>query len=143
VAIDLSAEVKSGVTSGVELKLWIRIEVARCWFPAGARCLCGEQRPLALVRRPSEVICYECDARRRGLSGLEDHHLGGAVSPFDPIRIRANDHRVLSVIQDVVWRERWNSGSVLAVIADVCAALLLLVVLPVLLVATSPEVSCS
>ena len=82
--------------------IWNR---ARMRLPLGASCeRCAAWNPLVLIEsQPS--LCYRCELKARGLSGHEDHHIGGRPSPFPPVPIDANLHRILSVFQEV-WRQR-------------------------------------
>jgi hypothetical protein len=101
----------------IELALASRLDARRRLFPPGAACSCGVSNPLVLVLGRRPVVCMECEARGRGLSGLEEHHLGGRPSGAS-VWIGANLHELLSVLQDVTWRGRFAPGSLEADLID-------------------------
>jgi hypothetical protein len=105
----------------------ILIELELLWdrrsrlFPAGAVCGCGEARAFLFVAGSRPFRCYGCDRTLHGLDTWEDHHLGGQGSPFEPVPIPANLHRILSDLQAVGWRGCHTSGSEFAVSFDIAA----------------------
>jgi hypothetical protein len=68
-------------------------------FPEDARCAeCGEADTRALIAGKSQ--CYRCDARARGQSPTEQHHLAGRrISTAGTLSVSANEHRILSDLQ--------------------------------------------
>jgi hypothetical protein len=66
-----------------------------------------------LVLGRARPICYECDARRRGLSGIGLHHIGG--SGGIPVWLPANHHRLHELYQDVIERLGLDPGTRLVV----------------------------
>src|SRR5271166_4707927 len=59
----------------------------------GAKCQCGESRPLALIPRSDPTICAGCDRRQRGRRKTDDHHIFGEANGPLTIRVPVNDHR--------------------------------------------------
>lgn len=82
-------------------------------LPYSASCVrCGETNLLALL--PRKVIrCYEC-----AVAAWENHHLGGRFEGALVVRVPGNQHRLLSVLQDIGWRESHEPGSAYAVAFD-------------------------
>jgi hypothetical protein len=69
-----------------------------------AECACGEAHPSALVEMDGEIICGNCEARRRdrpeagcGFCGqrapFENHHPNRDANPDDTINACINCHR--------------------------------------------------
>jgi hypothetical protein len=61
--------------------------------------MCGESDPAALTRRPPNILCYECQAKKAkklGRSSIEQHHPAGRNNDSFTVPIPANDHRILS-----------------------------------------------
>ncbi|MGH7239427.1 MAG: hypothetical protein ACREHG_05085 [Candidatus Saccharimonadales bacterium] len=65
----------------------------------GARCACGETDRRALMIESEPLTCYQCAAKRDGKSGVERHHVAGRHNSPVTIAIPANDHRILSDLQ--------------------------------------------
>jgi hypothetical protein len=87
-------------------------------LPPNAACAdCQIAVPMVLQYRAGEVLCHECALERRGLSRYEEHHVGGRPSEL-LITVPANLHRLLSVWQELTWREVFMSGSGGAVLVD-------------------------
>lgn len=60
----------------------------------GARCACGEDRPLALIAGSNPVICAKCQRQRKGHTVMDDHHpFGKANDPKTTTPVPVNDHR--------------------------------------------------
>jgi hypothetical protein len=60
----------------------------------GARCACGEIRPLALIPGSNPVICAKCQRQKRGHSIMDNHHpFGKANDAKTIIPAPVNDHR--------------------------------------------------
>ena len=79
-------------------------------FEPDASCVgCGTTDTWLLVLGRSRPICYGCDAKRRGLSGFELHHIGGCEGI--PVRLSANRHRQHELYQDVVEQLGLDAGS--------------------------------
>jgi hypothetical protein len=58
----------------------------------GARCGCGESRPEALIRKDNQVICMECNRKKKGMKTTDKHHVAGAANSPVTITLPANDH---------------------------------------------------
>jgi hypothetical protein len=66
----------------------------------GARCACGEDRPLALIPGSVPPICAECQRRAEGRTIYDQHHPAGKSNHDFTIPIPVNDHRAeLSELQ--------------------------------------------
>src|SRR3954468_19656611 len=61
---------------------------------------CGEADLRCLTRRESGVWCYACQRLAAGALPLEKHHLAGQHNLPDTTLIYANDHRILSDMQN-------------------------------------------
>jgi len=59
----------------------------------GAKCKCGESRPLALIPGSVPTICAGCDRRKRGRRKSDDHHIVGKANGPLTMRMPVNDHR--------------------------------------------------
>lgn len=89
-------------------------------LPPDAACsTCGDADPFFLILSRRPILCATCAARARGRSGFEWHHLGGRPSPFPPVLVTINEHRLLTLAQEVSWRGVVEPGTGLAVFADV------------------------
>ncbi len=86
---------KAGVTSAVVARLRRESRTpgndARC-----ARC--GYDRSDALVFS-DPILCAACDARERGVSDIERHHVAGRANSSCTIALDANAHREITVLQ--------------------------------------------
>lgn len=58
--------------------------------------VCGEDRPIALLRRGRRILCYECDSEERGRPTRELHHPFGRHNSSTTVLIGGNDHRDLT-----------------------------------------------
>ncbi len=59
----------------------------------GAACVCGEKRPAALISGRKPIVCYECDAKQRGMATFEEHHVAGRANDPTTLQVPINDHR--------------------------------------------------
>jgi hypothetical protein len=60
----------------------------------GARCACGEDRPLALIPQSRPVICIKCDRRKKGFKTMDNHHPFSKTNDLTTtVPIPVNDHR--------------------------------------------------
>lgn len=76
-------------------------------FPDKATCsACGETNPCALVAKTHQSICYECQNKQEGKTGVEHHHIAGRANSEVTVSIPANDHRVLSD-----WQQEWPAST--------------------------------
>src|SRR5690348_12913575 len=90
------------------LALLVRLDRSR--LSADASCAdCGLTYRVCLALNLGEVLCQECVLRRHGSEPFEEHHLGGRPSPIT-VRVRANLHRLLTLLQDL-WRDAIAPGS--------------------------------
>jgi hypothetical protein len=105
------------------MDLACRLDTRRRSIPRDSCEACGINWLILLLVRGRTVLCYCCDAKARGLSGMEDHHLGGRPSSF-LFRVPANLHRILSQWQDLAWRKRVSPGTGAAARLDLAALLL-------------------
>jgi hypothetical protein len=59
-----------------------------------AKChICGESRPLALIRGSNPLICAECQRKEQAKSPMDRHHVAGKNNHPGTVEIPANDHR--------------------------------------------------
>lgn len=69
-----------------------------------AECACGEAQPSALVEIDGDIICGNCEARRRGrpearcgfcgeLAPFENHHVHGRAQSDETMIACVNCHR--------------------------------------------------
>ncbi len=72
----------------------------------GAACSCGEMRPEALLSGRKSPMCYACDEKKRGKSGMEAHHVAGRANHPGTIEIPANDHRANLSVAQYGWPQR-------------------------------------
>jgi hypothetical protein len=71
-----------------------RAAIAQRRVGEGARCACGETRPLALIPRSNPMICAKCQRRKKGQSVMDKHHPSGEANRRKiTISIPVNDHR--------------------------------------------------
>jgi hypothetical protein len=60
----------------------------------GARCACGEARPLALIPGSNPMTCAKCQRQRKGHTVMDNHHpFGETNDPKTIIPVPVNDHR--------------------------------------------------
>src|SRR5216683_4319259 len=57
----------------------------------GAKCKCGESRPLALIPGSVPTICASCDRRKHGRRKSDDHHIVGEANGPLTMRVPVND----------------------------------------------------
>jgi hypothetical protein len=87
-------------------------------FPEGAQCAdCGERNRLVLCRHRKLVVCQGCRLLRQGRSPVEAHHLGGRPGAAT-VPLPANLHRLLTVLQETLWRGSLQPGSGAAQLFD-------------------------
>jgi hypothetical protein len=71
-----------------------RAAIAQRRVGEGARCACGETRPLALIPGNNPMICAKCQRQKRGHTVMDKHHpFGEANDPKTTILVPVNDHR--------------------------------------------------
>ena len=77
----------------------------------GSRChVCGEQRPLALIRGSKPTICANCQREKLGHSLLDDHHPAGQANDPTTTPIPVNDHRAILSPEQYEWpEETWEN----------------------------------
>jgi len=59
----------------------------------GAKCVCGESRPGALIPGSKPIICAEFQRAKQGKSGTDRHHPFGQANSPVTIPAPVNDHR--------------------------------------------------
>lgn len=59
----------------------------------GAKCACGESKPLALVPGSNPTLCAECDRKKKGKTTVDNHHPAGKANDPTTVPIPVNDHR--------------------------------------------------
>jgi len=59
----------------------------------GAKCKCGESRPLTLIPGSDPTVCAACDRRKRGRRKSDNHHILGEANGPLTMRVPVNDHR--------------------------------------------------
>lgn len=69
----------------------------------GARCLCGEDRPEALIAGSSPTICGACQRAERGRSTIDQHHFAGRANSPATIPVPVNDHRAILSVAQADW----------------------------------------
>ena len=57
------------------------------------QCGCGENRPLALVRKKKSTQCAKCVRKMKGRTALDRHHVAGEANSPVTVPIPVNDHR--------------------------------------------------
>jgi hypothetical protein len=79
----------------------------------GAKCACGENRPLALIPGSNPMICVECRRLKEGRSIYDHHHIAGKANHCLTIPVPANDHRAILSELQYGWSKaaRENSSS--------------------------------
>lgn len=88
------------------LRSSIRAERKRQNLGDNATCAkCGEADARCLTKKGKSVACYACQNARDGRATVERHHLAGQRNLTDTVAIPANDHRVLSDLQ-----QDWPDG---------------------------------
>ncbi len=71
----------------------------------GARCACGETRPLALIPGSAPIICAKCKREQRGASVMDNHHpFGVSNDAYTTVPIPVNVTRNI-VIRHSIWRQ--------------------------------------
>ena len=71
-----------------------REATARRRVGEGARCACGESRPLALIPGSSPTICAQRKRQLKGHSIMDKHHVfGEANDRHTTVSVPVNDHR--------------------------------------------------
>jgi hypothetical protein len=58
-----------------------------------ARCECGEDRAVALIRKEEDICCAACARRKQGKRTMDKHHVAGKANSPVTISIPVNDHR--------------------------------------------------
>lgn len=71
----------------------------------GARCACGEDRPLALIPGSGPIICAECKRRAEGRTIYDQHHPAGKSNHKLKFPIPVNDHRAELSAMQYEWPE--------------------------------------
>lgn len=61
---------------------------------------CGEVDPRCLTRRENGIRCYACQRVAARASAFEKHHLAGQHNLAETALVPANDHRILSDMQN-------------------------------------------
>jgi hypothetical protein len=73
---------------------YLRATTAQRRVGKGARCACGETRPLALIQGSEPTICAKCQRLKNGHTVMDKHHpFGEANDPKTTISTPVNDHR--------------------------------------------------
>jgi hypothetical protein len=99
-----------------EARLHLALERCRMRLPYEAAChSCGETSVAALRSRPP-VRCYQCSVR-----STERQHCGGRAEGVPIIEVPANQHRLLTLLQEAYWRDTHEPGDPYAVGFDLGA----------------------
>ncbi len=69
--------------------------------PRCTRPDCTETNPFALTGAEPSIVCYECQATKRGRAFHEVHHTSGRDNDAETVGVPGNDHRVLSAEQQL------------------------------------------
>lgn len=88
------------------IKAAARHERAQRRVGEDAACTCGERRPAALIVGREPIVCFECDARERGASTLEEHHCAGRTNDPTTTNVPVNDHRAVLTEDQYNWPRR-------------------------------------
>jgi hypothetical protein len=88
------------------IKAAARRERAQRRIGKDAACPCGEKRAAALIGAQKPAICYECDAKRRGKSTFEAHHVAGRANDPTTVVVPINDHRADLSFDQYEWPHR-------------------------------------
>jgi len=84
-----------------------RAAIARRRGGEGARCACGETRPLALIPGTNPTICADCQRQKKGHTIMDNHHPFGEVNdPKTTIPVPVNDHRAVLNEAQRDWPQR-------------------------------------
>jgi hypothetical protein len=59
----------------------------------GAKCLCGEARPEALIAGTKPITCAACKRRSKGQTTMDSHHIAGKANSPLTVPVPVNDHR--------------------------------------------------
>lgn len=98
-----------------------RKSVAARRVGVGNQCVCGENRPSALIAGSKPMICAECKRRKQGLSVCDKHHVAGRANHQLTIPVPANDHRDVLSEDQYKWpkatRENRDHSPLLAMAA--------------------------
>ncbi len=97
-----------------ETRLLLALDRQRMRLPYGAACVeCGETCVVALKPSRRVIRCYQCAVRP-----TEWQHCGGRGEGVPIIEVPANHHRLLTLLQDLYWRDTHEPGSAYAVAFD-------------------------
>lgn len=80
-----------------------RNSVARRRVGIGAQCICGENRPQALIAGTNPIICAKCRRRAEGRRIYDQHHIAGKSNHGLTIPIPVNDHRAVLSEDQYEW----------------------------------------
>ena len=72
---------------------YARREAAARRVGRNAKCICGEQRPNALIAGSRPVTSIDCKRKKSGKTTMERHHVAGRSNSPVTIPIPANDHK--------------------------------------------------
>lgn len=79
----------------------VRLAKASRRIGIGSKCVCGEDRPLALIKGSDPVICANCQRQQQRKTTLDRHHVAGKNNHPATVDVPVNDHRaVLSDAQN-------------------------------------------
>lgn len=99
-----------------ETRLLLALDRRRMRLPYDASCETCGQRCVAALKPGKAVRCYECAVR-----ATELQHCGGQAPGVPVIEIPANQHRLLTLIQEAYWRDTHDPGDPYAVAFDLGA----------------------
>jgi hypothetical protein len=80
-----------------------RRSVAERRMGVGTACVCGENRPLALIPGSNPVSCAKCKRRKKGRSAYDRHHVAGKANHPLTIPVPVNDHRAVLSEDQYEW----------------------------------------
>ena len=69
----------------------------------GARCSCGEDRPVALIAGSNPTTCVACQRSAKGRIAIDQHHFAGGANNPTTIPIPVNDHRAILSVAQAEW----------------------------------------
>jgi hypothetical protein len=72
---------------------YVRKAVAERSVGVNAKCACGENRPEALIRGSTPIMCHECKRKKEGKMTKDKHHFAARANSPITIPVPVNDHR--------------------------------------------------
>jgi hypothetical protein len=83
-----------------------RKAAARSRIGEDAKCICGEIRGEALIRKDKGVACTACVRVRQRKRGMDNHHVAGKANSPAMLSIPVNDHRAILSVDQYDWPKK-------------------------------------